>query len=330
MPLQSQFYRKTVETLTVYRELVLVMVPIAVVTQALAELGVIKAISPWLAPAMTLFGLPPELALAWLTGSLVGMWGGVVVLFTLIPTLALSSADMTVFCSLLLMAHAIPVEQRIVAKAGPNFWATSIIRIAGAMAFAALLHQLFSMTGWLSQPIAPVWQPAAGEGGWLGFAYGIAKTLAVMLAVLLALSWVMELLRAAGILDALYRGLAPLFRLVGLRPEALPFTTVGLLLGISYGSGLMLAEVRRQPIEPRQIFLASVFMGFAHSLIEDTLVVVALGADLTTVLFGRLVFAIVATAAVAFVLERISSVPVVQGDSASRSWLHRRESAPDR
>lgn len=318
MPLQTQFQRKTIETFAVYRELVVVMVPIAIATQALAEFGVIKAVSPWLAPAMQLFGLPPELALAWLTGLLVGMWGGVVVLFTLVPTLALSSADMTVFSALLLLAHAIPVEQRIVARAGPSFWATSIIRIAGAMAFAALLHQLFAATGWLSQPMVPVWTPAAGEGGWLGFSYGLAKTLVVMLAVLLVLTWVMELLRAAGILDVLYRALAPLFRLVGLKPEALPFTTVGLLLGISYGSGLMLAEVRRQPIEPRQIFIASVFMGFAHSLIEDTLIMVALGADLTSVLFGRLVFAIVATAAVALVLERASRAPVAQADSVSR------------
>ncbi|WP_100962292.1 nucleoside recognition domain-containing protein [Bosea sp. FBZP-16] len=319
MPLQTQFQRKTIETFAVYRELVVVMVPIAIATQALAEFGVIKAVSPWLAPAMQLFGLPPELALAWLTGLLVGMWGGVVVLFTLVPTLALSSADMTVFSALLLLAHAIPVEQRIVARAGPNFWATSIIRIAGAMAFAALLHQLFAATGWLAQPMAPVWTPAAGEVGWLGFSYGLAKTLVVMLAVLLVLTWVMELLRAAGILDVLYRALAPLFRLVGLKPEALPFTTVGLLLGISYGSGLMLAEVRRQPIEPRQIFIASVFMGFAHSLIEDTLIMVALGADIASILAGRLIFAIAATAAIAFVLDRFSDAPVAASDSASRS-----------
>lgn len=319
MPLQTQFCRKTLETLTVYRELVVIMVPIAVATQALAEFGVIRAVSPWLAPAMQLFGLPPELALAWLTGLLVGMWGGVVVLFTLVPTMALSSADITVFSSLLLMAHAIPVEQRIVARAGPNFWATSILRISGAIIFAALLHQIFAATGWLSQPMAPVWMPAASEAGWVSFFYGLAKTLVVMLGVLLALTWVMELLRAVGVLDALYKALAPLFRLVGLRQEALPFTTVGLLLGISYGSGLMLAEVRRQPIEPRQIFLASIFMGFAHSLIEDTLVVVALGADLTTVLFGRLVFAIMATAAVAFVLDKLPDASIAPSDSRSRS-----------
>ncbi len=46
MPLQTQFQRKTIETFVVYRELVLVMVPIAIATQALAEFGVIKAVSP--------------------------------------------------------------------------------------------------------------------------------------------------------------------------------------------------------------------------------------------------------------------------------------------
>ena len=43
----------------------------------------------------------------------------------------------------------------------------------------------------------------------------------------------------------------------------------------------------------------------------------SLGADLTTVLFGRLAFAIVATAAIAFVLERFPDAPVAARDSAS-------------
>src|SRR5690606_9642255 len=312
--------RKTRDTLRIYWELVRIIVPVTVLTEAMARAGIIEAMSPALAPVMQLFGLPPEFALVWMTGVLVGIWGAVPVIFTLVPPAELTVADITVISALLLFAHALPIEQKIIQKAGPGFVLTTALRIAGGMIYALILHHIFAATGWLSHALNPAWIPMAAASDWLGFFVGLVEALIAMFLILLFLAWGLELLKWLGIMDRIIRMIAPLLRLAGIRAEAAQFTMVGLLLGISYGGGLLVREARSGSLSPRQIFISCVFMGFAHAVIEDTLVVMAIGADAVSVLVGRVVFAVAAAAVIAWFVRALP-------DSVFCAWAFNR---PDR
>mgnify|MGYP005812420517 CR=1 FL=1 len=305
MPILRAAYVKTLEALEVYWVLLRVMVPITVFTELLSRMGVIEAIAPAFAPIMSLVGLPPELGLAWLSGMLVGIWGAVPLLFVLVPMDSLSVADVTVFSALLLFAHALPIEQKIIQQAGPRMLTTTTLRIFGGLLYAFLLHNLLVATGWLSEPVNPAWIPMNATPDWTGFLTGLLEAMVTMFFILLALTWGLEILKVTGILKLVMKALAPLLQLAGIRGEAGHLTAVGLFLGISYGGGLLIREARSGLVSPRQIFISCVFMGFAHSVIEDTLIMVAIGADLGAVLGGRVAFAIAATAAIAWCVRNI-------------------------
>ncbi|MDO5606629.1 MAG: hypothetical protein Q4G25_15870 [Paracoccus sp. (in: a-proteobacteria)] len=317
----SQIRELTVQSLVIYWELARIIIPVTIATEVLSRMGVITAVSPVLEPLMALFGLPPELALAWLTGMLVGIWGAIPLIFVLVPLDSLTVGDMTVMSSLLLFAHALPIEQKIIRRAGPGILVSTILRVGGGAVFAVLLHQILAATGWLSSPLDPPWVPMSANTGWAGFLTGLAETMLWMLVILIVLFWAMEVMRRTGVMAALMRALAPVLRLAGIRGEAAQLTAVGLFLGISYGGGLLIREARSGAVPPRQVFISCVFMGFAHSVIEDTALVMAVGADIVVVLVGRVIFAIAATALIVWALRRVS-------DSTFSRWLFHDLPAP--
>ncbi|MFK7855876.1 MAG: nucleoside recognition domain-containing protein [Granulosicoccus sp.] len=306
MPFIQTLMRSTAELMTIYWMLARIMIPITIMTELLSRMGVIKLVAPAFAPVMNILGLPSELGLAWLTAMLVGVWGAVPLLFTLVPVESLSTADVTVFSALILFAHGLPMEQKIIQKAGPGMIVTTTLRIVGGLLYAFVLHQVLVATSWLSAPVDPTWIPMSATPDWAQFFLGLGEAMIWMLVILVVLSWSLEILKVTGVLKLLMLAVSPALRLCGIRGEAEHLTAVGLFLGISYGAGLLIREAQSGAISPRQIFLACVFMGFAHSVIEDTLVMISLGADIYGVLFGRLVFAVAATAVIAILLSCLS------------------------
>ena len=124
--------------------------------------------------------------------------------------------------------------------------------------------------------------------------------------IILALLGLMRLLERIGAVRLMDRVLAPVLRVLGMTPAAAPLAIIGMTLGISYGGGLIIRQAQSGRLAKRDIFFSLVLMSLCHSIIEDTLLMVALGGHVSGVLLARGAFALVVTFALVKVLGRVS------------------------
>ncbi len=273
-------------------ELLKVTIPAIIFTKILEELGLIVYIGKVLDPVMGLMGLPGELALVWATAILTTPYGGIGVYAALAPSLHLTVADVTVLASIMLIAHSLPVELSITKKAGAGIVPMGLIRLLGGLLYGILLNAVCSATGiWQDTPIM-LFKAGPQEQTLVQWALGQSFNILIICVVIFFVLLVMRILKALGLFRLLEYLLKPLLPLFGMSHRAAPVTVVGMILGIAYGGALIIKETTAGTMDRREVFNSLALMSLSHGLIEDTLVMMALGAKLGGILWGRLLFSL--------------------------------------
>lgn len=279
-----------------------VMLPVMIAVQLAQHWGWIDALGHAIAPAMAWLALPPEAGLIWITGAFVGIYGAIAAMIGLASQLELTAGQLSALCAMLLFAHALPVEQSIVRRAGASFWATGALRVAVALAYGGAVAWFSRLTGVMDDPVSLAWLRASsstGDTGLWAWAQATALSLAMTFAVLVSLLVLLDALDRTGITARITSMLTPLLRFSGLDARAAPVTTVGVLLGLTYGGALIIEESEKQQFDSRTCFLALAWLSLSHALIEDTVLLLALGANIWVVLVGRVAITLLLIAALA-------------------------------
>lgn len=273
-----------------------VMIPAIIIVKLLTELGAAELLGQLFAPLMGWMGLPAEAGLIWASAMLTNIYTGIIIFFSTGGTEQWTLAQVTILATLLLSAHNLPVEARVAQRAGCRLLPQLILRIGGGIALGVLLHQLYRHIPAMQVVNSAPWVPQPEAPGLYPWVLSQLKTLAWTAAVIVLLLTALKLLRLLGVERFLEWLLRPLLRLIGIAPEALSITLIGMTLGLAYGGGLLIREAERGDIAPADIFAAISLLGLCHSLIEDTLLVMLIGADLSGILWARLGFALVVIA----------------------------------
>ena len=197
----KSFWQQTVpdlakEIFDVFYLLFKLTLPVIIIVKLLEEAGAIPHISAALEPLMLLVGLPESMGIVWTTTMITNVYGGMLIFFQMAEQQSLTIAQVTVLGSMMLMAHSLPIEVRIVQQAGVRLIIALLLRLISALLLGMLLHHIYSWGNWLQQPVELLWQPEPQtNSGLLAWCWSQVQSFAMIFVIIAVLLSLLRLLR---------------------------------------------------------------------------------------------------------------------------------------
>ncbi len=112
----------------------------------------------------------------------------------------------------------------------------------------------------------------------------------------------MEILKDVGVFDKMAQMLSPVVKLFGMEKEAGFPLVIGIIIGLSYGAGIIIQSTKKGQLTHRDLHLLTYFLVAAHAVIEDTALFMAVGVNGVLILATRLAVAV----AITFLASRLT------------------------
>jgi spore maturation protein SpmB len=286
---------------TTARFLLCIMIPVSFVVLLLDYSGILYYIGRFLGPLMHYLGLPGEAALALISSIFINIYSALAV----IGTLSMTGRELTVLAAMCFLAHNFFVECAVMKKTGSSLTKMVLLRLFSAVLAGWVLNRILPAE--LGRPVhgdvsaATLIGPhAIGLDLW-----GLPAVLKVWLIetlfnilriflIILGIMFTQKLLDEFGIMRLLGHVMAPLMNVFGLPEHTGYLWIVVNLVGLAYGSAVLIEEVDTGAVSKTDADLFNHYAGLSHSHLEDTLLFVSTGVPLFWAAIPRLVLGILA------------------------------------
>ena len=263
------------------------MIPISVSVTLLQYYGILDWLATYLHPIFVNIGLPGASAVTFISGAAAGTYAGIAAMMSM----PLTMKQATILSLMIALCHALPMESAVNRKTGSSFWRMSLLRIVMAFLCAAIMNVLLPETTEMF-----IYMGAQAEASWQEMikecALSQVKMSVIVVLIIYCLMVVQQFLETFNLLRPLSRLLSPLMKLFGLTEHAAYMWLVGNVIGISYGSAVMLELEETGVITREEANEVNYHLIMNHSLLEDTIVFAATGISALLLVTVRISFAL--------------------------------------
>ena len=267
-----------------------ILIPFVFIIKLLEVTGVVDVIAKAFAPLMGLIGLPTELGIIWVTALVVNIYAALILFVNILPYLDVSVAQITILTVAMLLCHNLLVESAISRSAGVSFLFTSFYRLVSALFVCFILNLIYSKFNYLNEPFSTSFTLEPPQPGLWFWLKDQMLYLIYIFVIVVVLVTILEILKVIGIENFLKRILVPPLRFFGISESAMNIIIVGMTIGLQFGGGILIKEVNTAKIDKQSVFLSILMINLVHAIIEDTLLMLAVGGHFSGVIFARIIF----------------------------------------
>jgi Fe2+ transport system protein B len=266
-----------------------IILPISLLVSFLQYWGVIAQIAALLAPVFNVLGLPGESAVVFISSIFLPLYGPIAI----ISTLSLQIREITILAIMCLISHNLIMETAIQKKTGSSAIAIFIIRLVSSFTAAYVLNLLLPAhlgVSHASQMSVIYPNVLIMLNDWIKNAGSLSLKIALIIGGLMILQSVLKEFRIINFISKVF---APFMRIMGLSADSSFLWFIAQTLGLTYGSVVMIEEVENKEITLRSANRLNYHIAINHSLLEDTLLFVAIGVPAGWIIAPRFILAFI-------------------------------------
>lgn len=265
-----------------------IVIPVSLVVSLLQYFGVIAFVAPFLTPVFSHIGLPGESSIVFITSIFLPLYAPIAIS----TTLSLGIREITILAVMCLISHNMIVETAIQKKAGSNYFVMFAVRILSSFVAAFVLNKMLPIT---MNGTVETTEAVQFQNIWQMFLSWGINSFWLMLKIWLIVTGLIilqDILKEFNLLDKIAKLFAPIMGVMGLSRNSAFLWFVAHVLGLTYGSAVLLNSVENNEISLKDADLLNYHVAVNHSTFEDTLLYVAIGVPAGWLIFSRFILAI--------------------------------------